>query len=463
MSNIPHNIDWSAKRVAVLGLGVEGLSSVQFLRDLGAAVWILERRQREDIDLSLLTAAEAVGAQFIFGKDYLKNLQDYDIIVRSPGVKRLSSEIVAAEKSGVIITSQIKLFFDLCPAQIIGVTGTKGKGTTSSLIYEMLKSAGHDVYLGGNIGVPPLTFLHKLQSSSWVVLELSSFQLQDLHKSPHIAVMLMVTSEHMDHHASLEEYVDAKRNILRHQTADDFAVLNRDYPATNESDIFTAGKVYFVSRERETDNACFAFGGKVIIRKNGSDTEIIKTKDIMLPGKHNLENVCAAVMAANLAEVGTKHIVDVLKTFKGLEHRLELVRELHGVRYYDDSFSTTPETAIAAIEAFEEPKILILGGSSKGSDFTELGKLIRESESIKAIIGIGEEWFRIKEEVGIKNQESRIKIIEDAPDMHTIVQAAAEVAAKGDVVLLSPGCASFGMFKNYKDRGNQFKEAVASL
>lgn len=463
MAKFPHDIDWSTKKVAVLGLGVEGLSSVQFLRDLGAAVWVLERGQKDDIDLSLLTAAEAAGAQFVFGKDYLKNLKDYDIIVRSPGVKRLSPEIVAAEKSGVIITSQIKLFFDLCPAQIIGVTGTKGKGTTSSLIYEMLKASGCDVYLGGNIGVPPLTFLHKLQSSSWVVLELSSFQLQDLHKSPHIAVMLMVTSEHMDHHASHEEYVDAKRNILRYQTADDFAVLNRDYPATNESDIFTDGTVYFVSRERETDNACFAFGGKVVIRKNGNDTEILKTKDIMLPGKHNLENVCAAVMAANLAGVGTKYMVEVLKIFKGLEHRLELVRELHGIRYYDDSFSTTPETAIAAIEAFEEPKILILGGSSKGSDFTALSKLIRESESIKAIIGIGEEWFRIKEELRTMNQESRIIFIENAQDMHAIVQAGAEIASKGDVVLLSPGCASFGMFKNYKDRGNQFKKEVAQL
>lgn len=463
MAKFPHDIDWSDKNVAVLGLGVEGLSNLQFLKEKNANVWVLDRRQKEDIDPSLLTSAEALGAQFIFGKDYLKNLTDYHVIVRSPGVKRLLPELVAAEKSGVIITSQIKLFFDLCPAKIIGVTGTKGKGTTSTMIYEMLKAAGRDVYLGGNIGTPPLDFLSKLQSSSWVVLELSSFQLQDLHKSPHIAVMLMITSEHMDHHASLEEYVEAKRNILRFQTADDFAIVNRDYPASNESDILTEGKVFYVSRERETDNACFSFGDKVRIRKNGNDLEIIKINEIKLPGKHNLENVCAAVMAANLAGVGQKHIVDVLKSFTGLEHRLELIRELDGIKYYDDSFSTTPETAVAAIESFEQPKILILGGSHKGSNFTELGKTIRESKSIKAIIGIGEEWFRIKEEIGIDNKELGIEIIEDKQDMKAIVAAAAKIAKSGDIVLLSPACASYGMFKNYKDRGNQFREQVLSL
>ncbi len=461
MAKFPQDTDWQNKKIAVLGLGVEGLSTLQYLQRKSTNLWVLDKRQMDDIDTSLLTAAEETGAQFVLGKDYLENLSDYDIIIRSPGIKRTTPAILEAEKKGTIITSQTKLFFDLCPAQIIGVTGTKGKGTTSSLIYEMLKASGEDVYLGGNIGVPPLTFIDRLQSSSWVVLELSSFQLQDLHKSPHIAVMLMVTSEHLDHHATVEEYVEAKRNILSHQTKDDFAIVNRDYPASNESDVYSDGKVFYVSRERETDNACFAFGDRVVIRKNGNDTEIIKKKEILLPGKHNLENVCAAIMAASLAGVGTKHMVDVLKSFKGLEHRLELVREIDDVKYYDDSFSTTPETAIAAIEAFEQPKILILGGSSKGSDFTELGKVIRETESIKAIIGVGEEWFAIKEQIGDKIAE--MDIVENADTMSAVVHAAKERAKKGDIVLLSPACASFGMFKNYKDRGEQFKQEVAKL
>lgn len=455
--------DFQNKKVAILGLGIEGLTAAQFLHKKGALIYVLDRRQKGEIEQDFVTQIEKIGGEFRLGKDYLQNLTDYNILVRSPGVWRLIPELIAAEKAGVVITSQTKLFFDFCPCPIIGVTGTKGKGTTSTLIYKMLKEAGEDAYLGGNIGVPPLTFLDKLQTSSKVVLELSSFQLQDLDQSSHIAVMLMTTSEHLDHHATVEEYIDAKRTILRHQTRDDFAVLNRDYPATNESDIFTDGHVFFVSRERETENGCFALGGKVIVRRNGNDDEIIRTSEIALPGKHNLENVCAAVMAARLAGVNTKHIIQVLKTFSGLEHRLEKVEEIDGVTYYDDSFSTTPETAIAAIEAFEQPKILILGGSHKGSDFTELGKVIRESDSIKAIIGIGDEWERMKSEVGSEKLEGNLLLIEGAENMGQVVLAAAKVAKKGDVVLLSPGCASFGMFKNYKDRGEQFKKAVKAL
>jgi UDP-N-acetylmuramoylalanine--D-glutamate ligase len=455
--------NWKNKKIGVLGLGVEGLEIAKFLVKNGASVWILDRRQKENIDQDLVTKIEKLSGQFVCGKEYLENLTDYDIIFRSPGVRRLTPELLEAEKKGVTITSQTKLFFDLCPCPIIGVTGTKGKGTTSTLIYNMLKKAGMDAYLGGNIGLSPLTFLDALQPSSIVVLELSSFQLQDLTKSPHIGVMLMVTSEHLDHHATVEEYIDAKRNLLRFQTSDDFAIVNRDYPASNESDILTDGKLFYVSRERETNNGCFALNGKIIVKKNDNDDEIIDISVIALPGRHNLENVCAAVMAARLANVGKKHIIEVLKTFTGLPYRLELVSEIDGVKYYNDSFSTTPETAIAAIEAFDRPKILILGGSSKGSDFTQLGKVIRESDSIKAIIGIGDEWLTIKDETGITTQNSKILLVEGAQDMKTIVKAASKIAKSGDVVLLTPACASFDMFRDYKDRGEQFRKEVLGL
>ncbi len=453
--------NWQKKKVAVLGLGVEGIATIEFLTKKGASVWVLDRKQSENIDHNLITKIKEFGAQLVLGKDYLNNLTDYDAVFRSPGVRRLSPELAEAEKQGVMITSQIKLFFDLCPCAIIGVTGTKGKGTTSTLIYNMLKEAGMDAYLGGNIGISPLSFLDSLQPSSTVVLELSSFQLQDLTKSPHIAVMLMVTSEHLDHHKTVEEYIDAKRNLFRFQTSDDFAIVNRDYPASNESDLYTDGKVFYVSRERETNNGCFALNGKVIVRKNDNDDEIIDVSEIALPGRHNIENVCAAVMAARLANVGKKHMIEILKTFTGLPHRLELVAEIDGVSYYDDSFSTTPETTVAAIEAFDRPKILILGGSSKGSDFTQLGKNIRESESIKAIIGVGDEWEEIKSYFSHLSLE--VLIIEGATTMHQIVQAASKLAKSGDVVLLSPACASFDMYKDYKDRGEQFKKEVLAL
>lgn len=431
------NNSWEGKKVAILGLGIEGKSSARWLKKQGAFVTILDQKKE---------------------KNYLHNLNRFDFVVRSPGVKLSPLEKrVSKEK----ITSQTKIFFDLCPCSIIGVTGTKGKGTTSTLIYEMVKSQGFDAYLGGNIGKPPLDFLNSLSIHSLVVLELSSFQLQDLAKSPHIAVMLMATSEHLDYHKDVYEYIDAKRNILRFQTASDFAVINRDYPVSNESDVYTEGKVYKVSREKETDNGCFVKDKKVWVKFNGSVEEIIDTADIFLPGAHNLENVCAAVMVAKILKVDKKKIVAVLKSFKGLEHRIELVREVGGVKYYDDSFSTIPETAIAAIEAFKNPEILILGGSSKGSDFATLGEKISTANNIKAIIGIGVEWVRIKAELRIKNSE--LIIIEGAKDMKTIVAAAAKIAKSGDVVLLSPACASFDMFKNYKDRGEQFKQQVREL
>lgn len=432
-------MDFKNKKIAVIGEGVEGISSKAFLEKHGAQVTILDTRQSEN---------------------YLDNLEKYDLIVRSPGVKIAT----LAKKNSTIknkLTSQTKLFFDLCPCPIIGVTGTKGKGTTSSLIYEMLKKCGKDAYLGGNIGKAPFEFFEQLKPSSVVVLELSSFQLQDLHKSPHIAVFLMVTSEHLDYHSNVEEYVEAKRQILKHQTKDDFAVINRDYPASNESDISTDGKVYFVSREREVEEGCFAREGKIIIRTQIEEIEVIKTSESKLKGEHNFENVCSATMAAYLAGADLDSIRDVLKTFKGLEHRLELVDKINGVEYYNDSFSTTPETAIAAIEAFEKPEILILGGSSKNSNFDELGQILSSKQNIKAIIGIGKEWERIKSK--INNQSSKILVVEGADTMEKIVLAASKIAVSGDIVILTPACASFDMFKNYKDRGIQFKQQVLAL
>lgn len=445
-------MDFKNKKIAVIGEGLEGKSSAEFLRKQGAEVTILDQKPH------VAKALRGKQGKTIAGKGYLKNLDQYDMVVRSPGVRL---DLIEKHVSRDKITSQTKLFFDLCPAPIIGITGTKGKGTTASLIYEMLKAEGRDVYLGGNIGVPPLEFLEKLNSKSWVVLELSSFQLLDLTRSPHIAVVLMVTSEHLDYHKDIHEYIEAKRNILKHQSKSDFAIINRDYPASNESDIKTEGKIYFISREREVEEGCFALGNQVILRANSNSIPVIDTKELLLRGDHNHENVCAAVMAAYLAGVRVGTITSVLKHFKGLEHRLELVETINGVEYYNDSFSTTPETAIAAIEAFKNPEILMLGGSSKNSDFTELGSIISSRDNIKAIIVIGAEWQRIKER--IKNYESRIMVVEGADTMEKMVLAASKIAVPGDVVLLSPACASFDKFKNYKDRGEQFKEEVKKL
>lgn len=449
------------KKVAILGLGVEGLSTGVFLSKFGAELTFFDQKKEEDFTPETLAQAQALG-NVITRPDAFTELEGFDLIVRSPGISRKQDFLEKAEKDGAIITSQTKLFFDLCPCYIVGVTGSKGKGTTCTLIYQMLKESGRDVYLGGNIGVPPLTFLEGLVESSVVVLELSSFQLQDLTKSPHIAVMLMTVPEHLTYHDEMSEYVDAKRNILRCQTPEDFAILNRDYIPTHESDIYTHGKVFQVTRERTTtEQGTFLKDNAIWMRVEGTEWKIIDTKDIALPGKHNWENAAAAAMAATLAGASKADIVHVLQTFTGLPHRLELVREVNGVKYYDDSIATNPESSIAAIEAFTQPKILILGGVTEGSDFTNLGEVVSQDPTILAIIGIGREWPMIK--AAIKNPKPHLLLLEGATSMQQVVQAASKVAKEGDIVLLSPACKSFDMFKNYKERGDAFQEEVKKL
>lgn len=447
------------KRVAIVGFGVEGLSSAKFFVKHKAFVTVFDRKEEKEFDAKIIGSLRKLGIRFVFGKNCLENPEEFDLALRSPGIKRDVRELKRLEEKGVSITSQTKIFFDLCPCRIIGVTGTKGKGTTSTLIYQMLLKQGKDVYLGGNIGKPPLDFLDILNPHSWVVLELSSFQLQDLTSSPHIAIMLMTTSEHLDYHKDVYDYIDAKRNILRFQRKDDFAIINRDYPASHESDIFTQGKVFKISRDRECENGSFVKDNSVWVSGEGKKEKIIDIAEIKLLGKHNLENVCAAVMAASIVGVSKENMAKTIRVFRGLDHRLQLVGEIAKIEYYDDSFSTIPETTIVAIEAFDKPKVLILGGSSKHSDFTQLVNKINKSQDIRGIIGIGLEWKRIKSE--IKND--KLNIIEGCKSMREIVRAAASIAKLGDVVLLSPACASFDMFKDYKDRGEQFKKEVASL
>lgn len=406
---------WSSKKIAILGLGVDTQDVIPWLEKQGAQITILDEKKG----------------------DKFSGLEKYDLIIRSPGVYRYRPEIMAAEKAGVKISSKTKLFFDLCPAKIIGVTGTKGKGTTATLITEILKAAGKKVYLGGNIGAGVFDVLDKLAPDDWVVLELSSFQLIDLDKSPHIAVVLMTTSEHQDWHKNIEEYVGAKKNIVSHQKPGDFAVINKDYPNSHEIGEAATGQVTWVSKDA---------------LKNLQDEEI------GLRGQHNRENVVAAATVAKLIGIDEPTIRNVIKNFKGLEHRLEEVATVNGVTYYNDSFSTVPETAIAAIKAFTRPEVVILGGSSKNSDFTLLGETIREATNIKAVILIGLEGKRIGEAIG-----SGPRIVRGGTNMAETVNLAYNIATSGDVVLLSPACASFDMFENYKARGKQFKEAVLRL
>lgn len=444
------------KKIIIFGLGAEGLSAANFL-GANNKIWIVDQKSRRQLKESI----EKINVPFNFTKEEnLPKNTAFNLVVRSPGIRPDHPQILSQIKKGAMLTSVTKIFFDECPGQIIGITGTKGKGTTATLIYEMIRKQTKDVFLAGNIGISSLEILPRLSQKSKVVLELSSFQLFDLSKSPHIAVVLMITHEHLDWHRHEEEYLAAKESIVKFQTKKDFAIINQDF---NNSRILagkTMAKILLFSTKGKT-NGVYIKKNKIISEISGKE-EICSTKDVMLPGKHNLQNIAAAVAVAKVLNIENATIQNVIKKFKGLKHRLQFVRQLRGIKFYNDSFSTTPETTIAAIEAFTGPKILILGGSSKNSDFGKLGQKISRDKSVKIIIAIGLEGPRILQAVS-KTGGFKGKIIKECKSMKDIVKTAYKIAGRNDVVVLSPACASFDMFKNYKDRGEQFIHEVKKL
>ncbi len=459
-------LPFKGKKIAILGISTEGQDSVKFFVKQDAKILCCDRRTKEELG-EIYDQLRQFPVSFQLGEQYLRNLDDYDIIVRTPGMLPTLPELVALQKLGKEITSSTKLFFDLCKAPIIGITGTKGKGTTSTLIYEMLKASGRHVYLGGNVGTPLLSQVEKIKTSDIVVLELSSFQLEDLKKSPHVAVVLRVTQEHLanydrlatNFHISKEAYIEAKKPIVRFQTLSDFAILNADDLTSRSFAKETKATVYYFSQR---DDRCDAFieNHAVYLRYQEKKELICQAQEIQIRGEHNLENIAAASLASLYAGASLEAIRKVVKTFKGLPHRLELVRVVDGVSYINDSFSTVPETAIAAISSFSQSIILILGGSEKGSDFTELGKVVAES-SVKLVIVIGAMTVRIV--AALKSGKYKGKIMTGYRSMHEIVLDACKEAHMGDVVLLSPACASFDMFANYKERGELFRYEVSLL
>jgi UDP-N-acetylmuramoylalanine--D-glutamate ligase len=452
-------MDFVNKKIAILGFGVEGKEAYQYLKNTSAIITICDKLEREQIDL----AGVSDDVQFIGGENYLNDLKRFDIIFRSPGIPYLDPKIIEAKKNGSIITSATKLFFDLCPAKIIGVTGTKGKGTTSTLIAAILNKANIKTYLGGNIGEPLLTKLDQITKDDFVVYELSSFQLQDLEKSPDIAVVLNITADHLNVHKDLDEYISSKENIVSNQNKDNFVVINADYLTSFEFASATRANCYYFSRKKWVDQGAYVKDKKQIILNTGDEEIVIaNTTELQLRGEHNWENISAASVAAYLAGVEPKIISAIVKEFKGLEHRLELVGEIRGAKYYNDSFATGPDPTIAAIRSFKEPINLILGGRDKNLDFTELGKEI-VSNNVKKIILIGELADKLREIVVKNDSQKKIEFFEGAKNMEEIVKMAASNASSGEVVLLSPAAASFDMFQSYKDRGCQFKNQVNKL
>jgi UDP-N-acetylmuramoylalanine--D-glutamate ligase len=429
-------------KIAIVGFEIEGRASFEYFQKLGHELTICDQNPDKEVP---------AGATAVLGDSYLDNLDRFDLIVRTAHLhpRKILEKNPTVEAK---ITTQVNEFIKASPTRnIIGVTGTKGKGTTSTLITKMLEASGKKAQLGGNIGVPPLSFIGELKADSWVVLELSSFQLIDLQVSPHIAVCLMVVPEHLDWHPDLAEYIDAKSHLFLHQNSDDVAIYLADNETSRQIASSGDGQLvpYFATPGATIDNGAISIAGQAICR----------TDELKLLGAHNWQNACAAVTAAWQVTQDTTALRSVLTTFRGLEHRLELVRELDGVAYYDDSFGTTPETAMVAMQAFSQPKVVILGGSDKGAQYDELAQAVA-ANNVRRVLLIGNQASRIQtalEAAGFSNFSA------GGATMTEIVANARSIAKPGDVVLLSTGCASFDMFKDYKDRAKQFTAAVQAL
>lgn len=449
--------------IAILGAGIEAHDIAAYLVRHGhTAITVCDEKAIYD------GPPFPSGVQLHLGENAFANLTDFKTIFRSPGVRLARPELRATAAQGSVITSGVKEFFAQVKnlAHVIGVTGTKGKGTTTTLIGKILenhlqKSGWRGrVFIIGNIGNPPLQFIDDLTKDDWCVVELSSFQLQDLSASPHIAVVLNITSDHMDYHKDRTEYVDAKSSIVRYQKKSDFVVVNQDYPYSSDFTRASAAAPFFVSTRSEVARGAFVQDGQIFLRiGDQAPLRLCSTKEVGLIGPHNLENVTAAATAAALAGALPDVITEAIRTFTGLPHRLKFVRKIKEVRYYNDSFSTIPETCIAAIHSFTEPLGLILGGSEKNSDFTELGQVIVAQKNIKIVTLNGPSGVRVGKAIAAAGGRSDLMIV-SVENLHTAVETMYAKMPAGSVVLLSPACASFNEFKNYKERGAAFVSLV---
>ncbi len=437
-SQLPHRDRYKLKNstIAIAGFGAEGKSAYKFFMAVGATVDVYDEKPSDE-------HPENTTVSIVEEWD----LDGYDLIIRSPSLSPHRLKTTAQ------VSSVSQLFLELTDAKIIGITGTKGKGTTASLIAEILSEAKIENHLLGNIGKPALSELEKIKTGDIVVYEMSSFQLWDMTLSPHIAVVLMMEPEHLDVHKDLDDYINAKANIAKHQSAKDITIM---HPSNEMSARVGRGgngvkKKYMASQTARIDNSWLVVGRE----------KIMPVRDFGLVGLHNHENICAALTAAWEFTQDTKAAKRAIRNFTGLEHRLEFVKEVQGVKYYNDSFATIPGATIAAISSFDEGKIvLILGGSDKQSDYSYLAKSIALRANINRVILIGDMAETIDQALKSAGYNEALKM---SGDFESTIAKAAEFANQGDTVLLSPACASFGMFKDYKQRGELFRQIVSKL
>lgn len=454
------NKNIKGKKVAIIGLGVSNKPLIEYLYNLGTNITVFDNRNQEKIDKDIWNKVEEYNLKYYIGEDYLNNLKGFDVIFRSPSCRPDLPEIEEEIKRGAILTSEIEMVLKLSPSKIIGVTGSDGKTTTTSLIYEILKRK-YKCFLGGNIGTPLVAKISEMRPEDIVVLELSSFQLMNMNLSTDIAVVTNISPNHLNVHKSYEEYIDSKANIFRNQNEKGILVVNYDNDITKNFSKLAKGKVVFFSRKEKLPNGVIFDDDIVKICDNDLRRHIISKKDVKIRGLHNIENICAAV-AATKDLVSPEEQKEAISEFTGVEHRLEFVKEIDGVKWYNDSIASSPNRTIAGLNSYNERIVLIAGGRDKHLDYEPIAKPIIEHVETLIIMGETAEKIRNVVENELKNQNKKLEIIK-VNNVEKAVKTAKLKAKRNEIVLFSPASTSFDMFKNFEERGKKFKEEVNKL
>lgn len=459
----------SGKRVAFVGMGVANVPCAEFLAKYGIEVYACDKRDKEYIGSDICKRLEDLGVKFSLGENYLDILPEMDLVFRSHGILPFQNEWIGqCIERGQTVTTEMEVFFKLCPSKIIAITGSNGKTTTTTLIAKMLEKQGYNVYLGGNIGKALMPELETISENDIAVVELSSFQLLtmgNLVASPDISVVTNIECTHQDHHISLDEYVDAKRNILIYQNENCRTVLNADCDYSIGNRVYhdmrydVRGSLYEFSIKHSVENGAYMKdNGDIVYAENGKEAYVMNKDDIIIPGTHNIENYCTAISAI-WGMVDAENIREIAKTFGGVEHRIEFVREFDGVRYYNDSIATSPSRVISGLKAFGKRVIVIMGGSDKGNDMSEMVPYILKY--VKTLVLNGATADKIYDAVTLADgfEQSGVEVLK-TDTLENALALARNNAQAGDVVTLCPACPAFDQFKTFEYRGRKFKELV---
>lgn len=453
--------DIKNKKVSFIGTGVTNNDTIRLFLKKGIDVTVCDRKSREDT-AALADEFEQSGARLSLGENYLDPIFESDIVFRAPGVYFNIPELQRAREAGVVITSEMEVFFDLCPCKIYAITGTDGKTTTTTITSEILSRSGKTVHKGGNIGRALLPIIEDIREDDVAVVELSSFQLISMRRSPDNAAITNIYPDHLNVHKSMQEYIDAKKNLILHQSAFSRTVLNMDNEDTDSLSEFVRGDLYKFSVKKKPPRGSYLDGdGWLCFTDKGADERIVNKDEIRIPGMHNVENYLAAISLIH-GDVPNKAVAETAREFGGVEHRIEFVRELDGVKYYNDSIATSPVSVIAGLNAFEKRLIVIAGGSDKKLDYSLLAEPI--NSRVKILILLGETADKIEAAVRAhKNYDGERCRIVRVKTMEEAVESARSSAEIGDVVTLSPASASFDMYRNFEERGKHYKSIVNAL